>query len=189
MRRSKPLLGKLVLGSANNTVARNQAQASLAWASPTVYTPIYLDMIFNPLKCRFPLWKYLNQPVFDPQSPLVLNPNQFWQRHQIEYLERCWIRAFRPEERFRSWRILCTFLEIWLNGAEKTSLCAVLFFLDYPRQIAAESIKRDIYLEKARFLLPRVRHILRVAPANQAIAALAAQFLKSAPQFPSLLGI
>lgn len=59
-------------------------------------------MIFNPLKCRFPLWKYLNQPILDPQTPLVLDPQQFWQRHQIEYLERCWIRAYLPEERFRS---------------------------------------------------------------------------------------
>lgn len=79
------------------------ASVGFAWASHTVYTPIYFVMKFNLLKSRFPLWKFLNQPVFDPQMPLVLNPQQFWQRHQIEYLERCWIRAYLPEERFRSW--------------------------------------------------------------------------------------
>ncbi|MBF2049239.1 MAG: hypothetical protein EDM05_68960 [Leptolyngbya sp. IPPAS B-1204] len=54
----------------------------------------------NNLKIRFPLWKFLNQPVFNPQNPLILNPKRFWRRYQLEHLERCWIRTYRPEERF-----------------------------------------------------------------------------------------
>lgn len=63
---------------------------------------MYSTMIDKTLKVRFPLWKFLNQPVFNPQSPLVLNPRRFWQLYQLDHLERCWIRAYRPEERFRS---------------------------------------------------------------------------------------
>jgi hypothetical protein len=48
-------------------------------------------------KIQFPLWQFLNQPVFNPQSPLVLNPARFWQRYQLEHLERCWNRTYRPE--------------------------------------------------------------------------------------------
>jgi hypothetical protein len=54
------------------------------------------------LKMRFPLWQFLQQPVFDPKTPLELNPTRFWQRYRLEHLERCWIRAYRPEERFRN---------------------------------------------------------------------------------------
>jgi hypothetical protein len=53
-------------------------------------------------KLRFPFWQFLNQPLFDSRTPLVLNPTQFWQRYQINHLERCFGRAYRPEERFRS---------------------------------------------------------------------------------------
>ncbi|MCU0524513.1 MAG: hypothetical protein MUF72_06780 [Elainella sp. Prado103] len=51
---------------------------------------------------RFPLWQFLNQPLFDPYVPLVLSPNRFWQRYQIEHLERCWSRNFHPEEKYRN---------------------------------------------------------------------------------------
>jgi hypothetical protein len=54
------------------------------------------------MNSRFPLWKYLNQRLFDPKEPLVLNPNRFWQQHQIQYLERCWSCQYRPEEHFHS---------------------------------------------------------------------------------------
>ncbi len=40
-------------------------------------------------KIQFPIWKYLNQPVFDPCVKTVLNPRVFWRFHSIELLERC----------------------------------------------------------------------------------------------------
>jgi hypothetical protein len=47
---------------------------------------------------RFPLWQYLNQPVFSSTYKIILNPNRFWRFHQIRHLERCWIKEYRPEE-------------------------------------------------------------------------------------------
>ncbi|MFM7424442.1 MAG: hypothetical protein ACKO7W_05510 [Elainella sp.] len=40
--------------------------------------------------------------MFDDRFPLVLNPTRFWYRYQFEHLERCWLRTYRPEERFRN---------------------------------------------------------------------------------------
>jgi len=51
---------------------------------------------------QFPVWKFLNQRMFDAKSPLILNPRQFYYRYQIEHLERCWFRQHRPEEHFRN---------------------------------------------------------------------------------------
>jgi hypothetical protein len=53
-------------------------------------------------KNLFPLWKFLNQPLFDAQQPAILNPHRFWYIYNVRHLERCWSRAFRPEEHFRS---------------------------------------------------------------------------------------
>jgi hypothetical protein len=38
---------------------------------------------------QFPVWKFLNQPLFEPYCDPVLNPARFWHIHQIDYLERC----------------------------------------------------------------------------------------------------
>ncbi|MEX0268733.1 hypothetical protein AB3R30_06315 [Leptolyngbyaceae cyanobacterium UHCC 1019] len=38
---------------------------------------------------RFPLWKFLTQPVFDAHYRISLNPQYFWRVHRIEVLERC----------------------------------------------------------------------------------------------------
>jgi hypothetical protein len=62
----------------------------------------FLTMADQNFKLQFPLWKFLTQPVFDAQSPITLNPAQFWHRYRFEHLERCWIRTYRPEERFRN---------------------------------------------------------------------------------------
>jgi hypothetical protein len=51
---------------------------------------------------QFPIWKFLNQRIFDPKSPLILDPCRFYRRHQIDYLERCWLTQHRPEEHFRN---------------------------------------------------------------------------------------
>lgn len=39
---------------------------------------------------RFPWWDYLNQPLFDPQQPFILNPKAFRRYHHVNQLERCW---------------------------------------------------------------------------------------------------
>uniref|UniRef100_B8HUI2 Uncharacterized protein n=1 Tax=Cyanothece sp. (strain PCC 7425 / ATCC 29141) TaxID=395961 RepID=B8HUI2_CYAP4 len=44
----------------------------------------------TPPKLWFPLWQYLNQPLFDQKVKLILNPKQFWQNYQVEHLLRCW---------------------------------------------------------------------------------------------------
>jgi hypothetical protein len=39
-------------------------------------------------KVGFPLWRYLNQPLF--KETTVLNPFHFWHRQRTKSLERCW---------------------------------------------------------------------------------------------------
>ncbi|NJL38766.1 MAG: hypothetical protein HC840_26540 [Leptolyngbyaceae cyanobacterium RM2_2_4] len=56
----------------------------------------------KPNRNHFPLWSYLNQPLFNAQTPLILRPQRFWYSHNIRHLERCWHSAYRPEEHFRS---------------------------------------------------------------------------------------
>ncbi|MEB3292013.1 MAG: hypothetical protein VKJ24_02520 [Synechococcales bacterium] len=38
---------------------------------------------------KFPVWHYLNQPLFDSTYTPVLNPRRFWYAYQIQFLERC----------------------------------------------------------------------------------------------------
>ncbi|PSB35496.1 hypothetical protein C7B70_01270 [Chlorogloea sp. CCALA 695] len=38
---------------------------------------------------NFPLWQFLNQPVFNSQTKLILNPRQFEHLYKIDLLERC----------------------------------------------------------------------------------------------------
>jgi hypothetical protein len=49
---------------------------------------------------QFPLWPYLNQPVFSRSRKPTLNPWRFWYTYRIQYLERCWLKEYRPEERY-----------------------------------------------------------------------------------------
>lgn len=37
---------------------------------------------------KFPIWKYLNQPLFNPET--IINPRKFWQNYQLQYLQACW---------------------------------------------------------------------------------------------------
>jgi hypothetical protein len=39
---------------------------------------------------NFPLWQFLQQPVFSSKTRLILNPRQFEVAYKIELLERCW---------------------------------------------------------------------------------------------------
>jgi hypothetical protein len=50
-------------------------------------------------KIRFPMWQFLNQPLFCAKT--TLNPRRFWYRYQIELLERCLIKECSSEDRRR----------------------------------------------------------------------------------------
>ncbi len=39
---------------------------------------------------KFPLWQFLNQPLFDDSHPLVLNPGKFARLYRLEHLSKCW---------------------------------------------------------------------------------------------------
>jgi hypothetical protein len=38
----------------------------------------------------FPLWEFLNQPIFDSNHKLVLNPLRFWHNSKVKQLEQLW---------------------------------------------------------------------------------------------------
>jgi hypothetical protein len=48
-----------------------------------------------------PVWRFLNQPLFDKQQPAILNPRRFWYAYRIQHLENCLNRTYRPEEYLR----------------------------------------------------------------------------------------
>jgi hypothetical protein len=50
----------------------------------------------------FPVWPYLNQPIFSRHQQAIYNPWRFWRAHQVRFLERCWLREYRPEEHYKS---------------------------------------------------------------------------------------
>ncbi|MBD2353355.1 hypothetical protein H6G41_01745 [Tolypothrix sp. FACHB-123] len=43
-------------------------------------------------KIKFPLWHYLNQPLFSRDSKLIWNPRTFASLWRIQLLERCWTK-------------------------------------------------------------------------------------------------
>jgi hypothetical protein len=43
-------------------------------------------------KIKFPLWQYLNQPLFNSDQPPEFNPRQFAMIYRIELLRRCFER-------------------------------------------------------------------------------------------------
>lgn len=49
---------------------------------------------------RFPLWPYLNQPVFNRYHRTIYNPRSFWSTYRISFLERCWLREYCPKKTF-----------------------------------------------------------------------------------------
>jgi hypothetical protein len=53
-------------------------------------------------KMQFPFWPYLNQPVFSRTYQTIYNPWRFWYTYQVRFLERCWLREYRPEEHHKS---------------------------------------------------------------------------------------
>lgn len=46
---------------------------------------------------RFPLWHYLNQPLWDKQNPTVLNPHKYWLHWQALHFDRCLHNDFLEE--------------------------------------------------------------------------------------------
>lgn len=54
---------------------------------------------FNP---KFPIRQFLQQPVFDPNTQLILNPRQFQKQYQIELLERCLTLTREDNNRYSS---------------------------------------------------------------------------------------
>ena len=42
----------------------------------------------------FPIWQYLNQPIWDSAHSLILNPIQYWQQSKVERLNRCFENDF-----------------------------------------------------------------------------------------------
>lgn len=53
-------------------------------------------------RLRFPIWKYLNQPVLDKTSPLILRPSAYWQTYQRQHLDRCWQVSYPSERESRN---------------------------------------------------------------------------------------
>jgi hypothetical protein len=49
-------------------------------------------MLLEDNKIKFPLWQYLNQPLFSRHTKFVLNPYRFANVWHIELLERCWVK-------------------------------------------------------------------------------------------------
>ena len=43
---------------------------------------------------HFPVWQYLNQPLWDETRPTTLNPFEYWQRYKIWHLKRCLDNTF-----------------------------------------------------------------------------------------------
>lgn len=43
---------------------------------------------------RFPLWQYLNQPLWDNERPFILNPIQYYRCYRRYYLSGCFQNAF-----------------------------------------------------------------------------------------------
>ncbi|GJD19314.1 hypothetical protein RIVM261_042700 [Rivularia sp. IAM M-261] len=40
------------------------------------------------IKVIFPVWQYLNQPLYHPDT--VINPFKYWQKYRLYLLEYCW---------------------------------------------------------------------------------------------------
>jgi len=37
----------------------------------------------------FPFFQYFDQPLGDPNNPVILNPLRFYQHYKVKLLERC----------------------------------------------------------------------------------------------------
>jgi hypothetical protein len=49
---------------------------------------------------KFPLWQFLNQPLFSSKYRLILNPRMFESVYRIQLLERCWDKEYDSEDSY-----------------------------------------------------------------------------------------
>jgi hypothetical protein len=54
-----------------------------------IITSTPLMSLEKPAKLKFPVWAFLNQPLFNPTFRVILNPSRFQQLYQLQLLERC----------------------------------------------------------------------------------------------------
>ena len=58
-----------------------------------------MTMLFKTRRQRFPMWQYLNQPLFHPEIKLILHPGRFWKEYRILHLTRCWDKQSEQKNR------------------------------------------------------------------------------------------
>ncbi len=46
-------------------------------------------MLSDKIQIKFPIWSYLNQPLFCSYKPPIFNPRRFAYVYRIDLLERC----------------------------------------------------------------------------------------------------
>lgn len=51
------------------------------------------------IKIKFPLWSFLNQPIFNSQIKLILNPKHFAYVYRVQLLEKCWDKEYNSKGR------------------------------------------------------------------------------------------
>ncbi|GAB4179263.1 MAG: hypothetical protein Fur006_12420 [Coleofasciculaceae cyanobacterium] len=57
------------------------------------FSKIFLThMASKDIKIKFPVWQYLNQPVFSSKTKLILDPRLFAYLYRVKLLERCWYK-------------------------------------------------------------------------------------------------
>lgn len=45
------------------------------------------------------LWRYVNQPLFDKNSPTILDPWKFDRYNKVQFLENCWELHYSSHEK------------------------------------------------------------------------------------------
>ncbi|KAB8335559.1 hypothetical protein SD80_004445 [Scytonema tolypothrichoides VB-61278] len=60
-----------------------------------LYCPFCMTQENNNIK--FPLWEYLNQPVFSHKTKLILSPRRFAHLHRVQLLKRCLAKKFEAK--------------------------------------------------------------------------------------------
>ncbi|MEM8807670.1 MAG: hypothetical protein AAGF01_16750 [Cyanobacteria bacterium P01_G01_bin.38] len=64
---------------------------------------------------RFPVWRYLCQPLCDNERPPVLNPQRYWQLYTVWHLEGClnndWPEQFWSLDYYQFQRQYQSFIE------------------------------------------------------------------------------
>lgn len=58
-----------------------------------------LSMASEDIQLKFPVWQFLNQPIFSSKTKLILNPSRFAYCYRIQLLERCLTKQCNSRER------------------------------------------------------------------------------------------